>query len=50
MNINGVPCLIINDAYAVTGAQEPEVLLRIIDLAAENALGGTINLSQPDHH
>ncbi|SDE57188.1 DsbA family oxidoreductase [Rhodospira trueperi] len=35
MGINGVPSFIFNDSYAIAGAQEPDVLLRLIDLALE---------------
>lgn len=35
MGISGVPSFIFNDSYAIAGAQEPDVLLRLIDLALE---------------
>lgn len=35
LGVNGVPCYIFDDAYAVAGAQEPDVLVRLIDLAHE---------------
>jgi predicted DsbA family dithiol-disulfide isomerase len=35
--IQGVPSFILDGRYAVSGAQEPEVLLRMFDLARENA-------------
>jgi predicted DsbA family dithiol-disulfide isomerase len=34
--IQGVPSFILDGRYAVSGAQEPEVLLRMFDLAREN--------------
>jgi len=37
LGIHGVPCFIFNDAYAVAGAQDTEVLLRLFDLAAQHA-------------
>ncbi|WP_019643780.1 DsbA family oxidoreductase [Novispirillum itersonii] len=37
MSINGVPCFIFNGAYGIAGAQDTDVLLRMIDLALENA-------------
>lgn len=37
LGVNGVPCLIIDGAYALAGAQEPEILLRLIDIARETS-------------
>ena len=37
MNITGVPCFIFNNAYAISGAQEPEILARMLDIAAEGS-------------
>jgi predicted DsbA family dithiol-disulfide isomerase len=31
MGIGGVPCFIVNNRYAIAGAQEPEVIQRLID-------------------
>jgi len=39
MGINGVPCFIIDRKYAVSGAQDPAVLLQVFDLAAREAAG-----------
>lgn len=36
LGVNGVPCLILDGTYAVAGAQEPDVLLRLIDIAHES--------------
>lgn len=33
MGITGVPCYIFNDSRAIAGAQEPEILTRMIDMA-----------------
>ncbi|MGD9535860.1 MAG: DsbA family oxidoreductase [Alphaproteobacteria bacterium] len=33
LGINGVPCFIVNGRYAVSGAQDPEVFLRVFGLA-----------------
>jgi predicted DsbA family dithiol-disulfide isomerase len=33
--VNGVPCYVIEDRYAVSGAQAPEVFLQIIDLVRQ---------------
>lgn len=35
LGVNGVPCLVLDGQYAVAGAQEPDVLLRLIDIARE---------------
>lgn len=35
LGVNGVPCLMLDGTYAVAGAQEPDVLLRLIDIARE---------------
>lgn len=37
MGINGVPCFLFNDAFSMAGAQEVEVLVRMVDLAAETS-------------
>lgn len=37
LGINGVPCFIINGEHAISGAQENEVLERLIDLAVSTA-------------
>lgn len=34
LGINGVPCFVINGRHAVAGAQEPEVIERLFELAA----------------
>jgi len=40
MGIQGVPCFIFNRKYAVSGAQEPEVLLQVMQrVKAESAAG-----------
>ena len=36
LGVSGVPCVIIDDKYAISGAQETDVLLRLLDVAAEN--------------
>lgn len=38
LGVNGVPCYIFDGAYAVAGAQEPDVLVRLLDLAHEGQL------------
>jgi len=40
MGINGVPCFIVNRRYAVSGAQDPSVLLNVFDLALKEAAEG----------
>lgn len=37
LGINGVPCFVIDGASAIAGAQEPEILERLIELAASDA-------------
>ena len=34
--VNGVPCLILDGAYALAGAQEPDILLRLLDIARQS--------------
>lgn len=38
LGISGVPCFVIGDRMAVSGAQEPEVFHRLIDIATIDAL------------
>lgn len=38
MGVAGVPTFIFDQAYAVAGAQEPDVLLRLVDLALETGV------------
>lgn len=35
LGVNGVPCLILDGSYALAGAQEPDILLRLIDIVRE---------------
>jgi predicted DsbA family dithiol-disulfide isomerase len=35
MGVSGVPCFIIADEYAISGAQEPEVFLQVFDAAKQ---------------
>jgi predicted DsbA family dithiol-disulfide isomerase len=37
LGINGVPCFIISGRHAIAGAQEPEVIERLLDVAAVEA-------------
>ncbi len=37
LGINGVPCFVIADRHAIAGAQEPEVIERLLDVAAADA-------------
>ena len=34
LGINGVPCFVIGERHAISGAQEPEVIERLLDVAA----------------
>lgn len=40
LGINGVPCFVVDGRHAVAGAQEPEVLERLLDVAAVDATEG----------
>jgi predicted DsbA family dithiol-disulfide isomerase len=33
LGVSGVPCYILDDCYAVAGAQEPDMLARLLDIA-----------------
>ena len=37
LGINGVPCFVVSGRHAIAGAQEPEVLERLLDVAAIEA-------------
>src|SRR5690606_25862355 len=37
LGIDGVPCFIFNSQYAVSGAQEPAVFLKILDMLEQEA-------------
>jgi predicted DsbA family dithiol-disulfide isomerase len=39
LGINGVPCFIIGGRHAIAGAQEPEVIERLLDVAVVDATG-----------
>lgn len=39
LGINGVPCFVFNDRHAITGAQEPEAIERLLDVAALDLMG-----------
>jgi predicted DsbA family dithiol-disulfide isomerase len=38
LGINGVPCYVIAGRHAIAGAQEPEVIERLLDIAAVEAV------------
>lgn len=40
LGINGVPCFVIGGRHAIAGAQEPEVIERLLDVAAVEAIEG----------
>jgi predicted DsbA family dithiol-disulfide isomerase len=40
LGINGVPCFVVSGCHAIAGAQEPEVIERLLDVAAAEAIGG----------
>ncbi|HEX2940914.1 MAG TPA: DsbA family oxidoreductase, partial [Rhodopila sp.] len=33
LGINGVPCFVVEGTHAIAGAQEPEVIERLLDVA-----------------
>jgi predicted DsbA family dithiol-disulfide isomerase len=37
LGINGVPCFVVSGCHAIAGAQEPEVIERLLDVAAVEA-------------
>ena len=37
LGINGVPCFVVAGRHAIAGAQEPEVIERLLDVAAVDA-------------
>lgn len=37
LGINGVPCFVVDGTHAIAGAQEPEVIERLLDVAAVEA-------------
>ena len=39
LGINGVPCFVMSGGHAIAGAQEPEVIERLLDVAAVEASG-----------
>jgi predicted DsbA family dithiol-disulfide isomerase len=39
LGINGVPCFVIGGQHAIAGAQEPEVIERLLDVAAVDTAG-----------
>ena len=39
LGINGVPCFVVSGRHAIAGAQEPEVIERLLDIAAVEAEG-----------
>jgi predicted DsbA family dithiol-disulfide isomerase len=38
LGINGVPCFVVSGCHAIAGAQEPEVIERLLDVAAAEVL------------
>ncbi|MCS6890197.1 MAG: DsbA family oxidoreductase [Rhodovarius sp.] len=40
LGINGVPCFVLDGQFAIAGAQEPEVLERLLDVALSEARAG----------
>ena len=40
LGINGVPCFVVGGQHAIAGAQEPEVIERLLDVAAVDMIAG----------
>ena len=40
LGINGVPCFVVGGRHAIAGAQEPEVIERLLDVAAVEMMEG----------
>ena len=38
LGINGVPCFVVEGTHAIAGAQEPEVIERLLDIATVDAI------------
>jgi predicted DsbA family dithiol-disulfide isomerase len=38
LGINGVPCFVVEGSHAIAGAQEPEVIERLLDIATVDAI------------
>ena len=38
LGINGVPCFVVGGRHAIAGAQEPEVIERLLDVATVEAV------------
>lgn len=38
LGINGVPCFVVDGMHAIAGAQEPEVIERLLDIATVDAI------------
>jgi predicted DsbA family dithiol-disulfide isomerase len=45
LSINGVPCFVFDGAYGIAGAQDPDILVRMIDLVTEGRLEAPISRS-----
>lgn len=47
MSINGVPCFVFDGTYGIAGAQDPEILVRMIDMALEGGLQQPLSQPRP---
>lgn len=47
LGIGGVPCFIIDGKYALSGAQEPEAFLPLLDMAVQEKTGQSEGASSP---
>ena len=46
LGITGVPCFVFNETHAIAGAQEPEILERMIDIASAEMDGSEIQSTE----
>jgi predicted DsbA family dithiol-disulfide isomerase len=38
LGVSGVPCYILDERFAIAGAQEPEIIARLLDIACETEM------------
>lgn len=46
MGISGVPCFVVDQKYAVSGAQDPSVLMQVFDLAMKDRESGALQAAE----
>lgn len=48
LSINGVPCFIFEGTYGIAGAQEADILVRMLDLTTESRAALPLSAASPD--